>query len=83
MEAKGLRITSHYPAGHWRAGVKHPGTPVEHPPGRFKQKELERLKADPFLTVEEVDWAGREVPPVAAFTATPDERGKRRNRLRI
>lgn len=40
--------------GFRRCGVSHPVAPSSYPDGRFSKKELETLKAEPMLTVEEI-----------------------------
>jgi hypothetical protein len=57
-----LRITSKRD-GFRRCGVAHSATPTEHPAGRFTEEEVERLKAEPMLIVEEIpDEAEEEIP---------------------
>jgi hypothetical protein len=48
-----IRITSKS-EGFRRCGVVHPSTATEYPDERFSKKELEVLKAEPMLVVEEV-----------------------------
>jgi len=40
--------------GFRRCGMAHPASPVEHPDGTFTEKELEILRAEPMLVVQEV-----------------------------
>ncbi|MFZ5774030.1 MAG: HI1506-related protein [Thermodesulfobacteriota bacterium] len=48
-----LRITSRKD-GFRRCGVAHPATPTEYPADRFTEEEVESLKAEPMLVVEEL-----------------------------
>lgn len=48
-----IRITSKQ-AGFRRCGVAHPAQPTEYPNDKFTAKELETLKQEPMLVVEEV-----------------------------
>ncbi|MEE1950976.1 HI1506-related protein [Pseudomonas alcaligenes] len=41
--------------GYRRCGVAHPKAATDHPADRFSAEELERLQADPVLSVELVD----------------------------
>lgn len=63
---KGIRITAKTD-GYRRCGLAHSKTPVEHPLDRFTAAELKILKADPGLTVEEVEVValqeGEAIPP--------------------
>lgn len=54
MVTPAVRIVSTIP-GLWRAGVQHEAGPVEHPPGTFRDEELDRLFADPALIVDVLD----------------------------
>lgn len=49
--ATGVRIAAKRD-GFRRCGLAHPKAPVEHPGNRFTPAELERLLAEPMLTVE-------------------------------
>mgnify|MGYP006303624231 CR=1 FL=1 len=49
-----IRITSKR-NGFRRCGVAHPATPTDYTDDRFTPKELERLRAEPMLVVEELD----------------------------
>lgn len=40
--------------GFRRCGVAHPSTETTYPDNRFSEKELEILKAEPMLLVEEI-----------------------------
>ena len=46
-----IRITSKKD-GFRRCGIAHPATPTEHPDGRFTEKELKILQAEPMLVVQ-------------------------------
>ena len=48
-------------AGFRRCGIAHPDTPVDYPEDRFTPEEIERLKAEPRLTVEFVKESERRV----------------------
>jgi len=48
-----IRITSKQ-AGFRRSGVAHPAEPTDYPDDRFTAKELNDLKAEPMLVVEEI-----------------------------
>jgi hypothetical protein len=48
-----IRITSRQD-GFRRCGVAHPATATEYPSGKFSKKELEILKGEPMLIVEEI-----------------------------
>lgn len=48
-----LRITAK-DDGFRRCGVAHPSTATEYPSDQFTKKELEALKAEPMLVVEEI-----------------------------
>ena len=48
-----IRITAKKD-GFRRAGIAHPATATEYPVKQFSKAELERLKADPMLVVEEL-----------------------------
>ncbi|MCK5772041.1 HI1506-related protein [Algiphilus sp.] len=48
------RITAHRD-GHRRAGMAHSTKPVDHPADRFTKAQLEQLRADPRLVVQEVE----------------------------
>mgnify|MGYP000858757289 FL=1 len=49
-----VSITAPSPKGHRRAGVRHPTTPVLHPPGTFTDDDIQALRDDPRLLVEVV-----------------------------
>lgn len=49
-----LRITSKI-AGFRRAGLAHPATPVDHLVEKFSAEQIDALKAEAMLTVEEID----------------------------
>ena len=60
MSLKGLRISARRD-GYRRAGIAHTRAPVDHPPGTFTAAQLAALKADPNLTVEQVETtAGKD-----------------------
>ena len=44
-----------------RCGMAHPKGPVKYPDGKFSQKELAVLKAEPMLTVEMISSQGTGV----------------------
>lgn len=48
-----IRITSKQ-TGFRRCGVAHPAEPTDYPDDRFTMGELEALKAEPMLVVEEI-----------------------------
>lgn len=54
--AKIYRITAHRD-GHRRAGMAHSTRPVDHPADRFTKAQLEQLRADPRLVIQEVEVA--------------------------
>lgn len=45
--------------GFRRCGVAHPSQPTDHPADRFTKEEIEILKAEPMLTVVEIEEAPR------------------------
>lgn len=45
--------------GFRRAGMRHPAKPVEHKPGTFTAAQVEALKAEPNLIVEELGEAAK------------------------
>lgn len=51
-----IRITAKQD-GFRRCGIAHPATPTEYPGDQFSKKELEQLKAEPMLVVEEIPEA--------------------------
>lgn len=51
---KAIRITAKV-AGFRRCGLAHSNTPTDHPDGTFSAEQLEILKNDPMLKVEEVE----------------------------
>lgn len=53
-----IRITSKLD-GFRRCGIAHPKVATDHPAERFTEAELERLRADPVLTVEVIDGQGK------------------------
>lgn len=60
--------------GYHRCGVAHPKVATQHPADRFTEAELERLQADPVLTVELLD--GELTDPGADGGSTSAEPGK-------
>ena len=46
--------------GFRRCGMPHPTEPVEYPDDKFSKEELEILKAEPMLVVEEVKAPKKE-----------------------
>ncbi|SNS05680.1 hypothetical protein SAMN04488503_2483 [Humidesulfovibrio mexicanus] len=52
--------------GFRRCGVAHPARPVEHADGTFSSEQLEILKAEPMLVVQEL--VGASADPLAAMT---------------
>lgn len=48
-----IRITAKV-NGFRRCGVSHPSTATEYPSDQFSKKEMEILKAEPQLVVEEI-----------------------------
>ncbi|MGQ0529991.1 MAG: HI1506-related protein [Panacagrimonas sp.] len=58
-----LRITSKI-AGFRRAGMAHAAAPTDHAIEKFTADQIEALKGEAMLTVEEVDLAA--APPPAA-----------------
>lgn len=75
--AKALRITSRHLHGSWRCGLYHPPHPVVHHPDTFTAKEVGKLKADIFLTVEEVDWKAAKLAASQAVPKGRSGKGKR------
>ena len=69
-----LRITSRR-EGFRRAGIAHPARPTDHPLDGFTEAQIEVLKGEPMLIVEEVETAG-EADDKAATPA----KGQRRQR---
>lgn len=65
-----LRITSRR-AGFRRCGVAHPAEATDHARGRWSAEEIEQLKAEPMLIVEEVEVAAGK------SAKAPDSGGKR------
>lgn len=53
-----IRITSKLD-GFRRCGIAHPKVATDHPAERFTEAELERLRADPVLSVEVIDGQGK------------------------
>jgi hypothetical protein len=68
-----IRITSKLD-GFRRCGIGHPKAATDHPADRFTEAELERLQADPVLTVELLD--GELPDPGAGGGSTSTEPGK-------
>lgn len=52
--------------GFRRCGLAHPASPVEHPDGAFTPEQLEILKAEPMLVVQET--VAVPADPLAAMT---------------
>lgn len=46
-----------------RCGIAHPKEPVDHPDDRFSKVELEILRAEPTLIVEEIEDLPGEIAP--------------------
>lgn len=63
--------------GFRRAGMAHPDHAVVHPDGTFSAAQVEQLKADPMLVVDEVEEpAGESLPTKKApLQAWLSERG--------
>lgn len=55
---KTLRITARPASGFRRAGIHHPPIPIDHPAERFTAGQLEALKAEPELLIEEIHGEG-------------------------
>jgi hypothetical protein len=53
---KMLRITAKRD-GFRRAGIAHPGTATEHEASNFTDDQIEQLKTEPMLVVEEFETA--------------------------
>lgn len=51
--------------GFRRCGVSHPARPTDHPAGSFTEEQVEILKAEPMLTVVEIE----EAPKLSANEA--------------
>lgn len=49
-----IQVTSKQ-EGFRRCGVSHPARPTDHPDGKFTEEQIEILKAEPMLTVVEVE----------------------------
>lgn len=49
-----IRITAKK-NGFRRGGIAHPSEPTDYPADKFKKKELDALKAEPMLVVQELD----------------------------
>ena len=58
---KVLRITAKPATGFRRCGLHHPAQPVEHPIDAFTAEQIEALKGEPNLVVEEVE-SGTAIP---------------------
>lgn len=56
-KTKGLRIRSTV-EGFRRGGVAHPKEPTEHPLDRFSKEQLQAIKEEPNLLVEEISLSG-------------------------
>ena len=52
--AKVIRITSKV-EGFRRAGIAHPTKPVDHPAEKFTPTQIDQLKREPMLVVQELD----------------------------
>ena len=52
-----LRITSRQ-EGFRRSGIAHPAQPTDYPLNGFTEAQIEALKSEPMLIVEEVETAG-------------------------
>lgn len=50
--------------GYHRCGVAHPKVTTDRPAARFTKAELERLQADPVLTVELLEDDGKDASAV-------------------
>lgn len=51
---KALRITAKV-GGFRRAGIAHAATPTDYPEGTLTADQIELIKAEPMLVVEEID----------------------------
>ena len=51
-----IQVTSKQ-EGFRRCGVSHPARPTDHPDGNFTEEQIEILKAEPMLTVVEIEDA--------------------------
>lgn len=66
--------------GYRRCGIAHPRQPTDHPAERFTDGMLEKLQADPVLSVELLD--GEDAEPAQAkpgakpSSAKPAAKGK-------
>lgn len=47
--------------GFRRCGVAHPATPIEYQDGHFTDQEIEALRAEPMLVIQEADEAKAEL----------------------
>lgn len=56
--------------GYRRCGIAHPRLPTDHPAERFTEAMLEKLQADPVLTVELLDGEAPGASPEAGQAAT-------------
>ena len=61
---KVLRITAKRD-GRRRAGVDHPASPVDHPLDAFSKAQIEQLKADDQLVVQETEIDVPDEKPAA------------------
>jgi len=52
--AKGLRIVAKKD-GFRRAGIAHTSEPQEYPLSKFSKEQVEQLKKDPMLVVQEIE----------------------------
>lgn len=68
-----IRITAKRSQGFWRCGVFHVPTATDHPDDRFSKEELERLKAEPHLLVEEIAEADKASRSAPAAEEKPEE----------
>jgi len=68
-----IRIRSTRKEGIWRCGVHHGPEPVDYPDDRFTAEELRRLKAEPFLVVEEIPEERPAEPAPAAVLRSPPQ----------
>lgn len=55
--------------GFWRCGMQHSTTPKVYPDGFFTPEQLQRLKAEPMLIVDELP---AEVQPAKSEPATSE-----------
>lgn len=62
-----LRITSKR-AGFRRAGTAHPAATTVYPDGRFTPEQVEALKAEPMLIVEEIPAEATDPADLSSLT---------------